>query len=74
MASGKKKKRLTFRKAKVVEMLTPDPLDDNNREQVKAYQERPEEMLDENWARPGDEDKPEAELPQVTNVKAKVKE
>lgn len=52
-------------------MPVNDSMDDNFREQVKPNKERPEEMCDESWARPGDDETDPRELPRVTAGKDK---
>jgi hypothetical protein len=43
-----------------------DELDDNDREQVEPAEEPAEEDQHERWALPGDDEKPEHELPRIT--------
>ena len=70
MAKDKKKKRFTIRKAQVDKMpKLRDELDDNDRDQVEPYPEPPVHLQDEDWARPGDEDKPPGELKQVSAMR-----
>ena len=73
MAKDKKKKRFTLRKGMpVTDVALPrDEFDDNDREQVLPFAERPEDLCDEVWALPGDDEKPEAELRRLTARKDK---
>ena len=61
MAKDKKGKKMDKKRDKL-----RDELDDNDREQVEPVLEPDEEDQHERWALPGDDEKPEAELPRLT--------
>jgi len=75
MAKDKRKKKFSIRKGRAVEEVPlsgkKDPLDDNDREQVLPFAERPEDLCDEIWNLPGDDEKPPGDIRQITARKDK---
>ena len=66
--SKEKKQKKKGKKMSSPEEPHINTTDDDYRDEVDPARERPDELCHEDWARPGDEEKPEEDLPKPTDM------